>query len=484
MPDAPKKKAGSASLLKKTAAAALVLCTALAALLFYTAARLNIRSARAEHLIRAPEEERRDVFSRALAAWNASAARSAPTESVYALPPAVKAAEPLPPDTLRAESAVIIDASSGAVLFEKNADVVVPPASMTKIAAMYTAFRLMDLQGVSMDQKAALPPESWAVNIPPGSSLMFLAEGQRVTMRELFEGMSVASGNDAAIAVACNLSGSLQEFVREMNRDMVRLDLPQTRFVEPSGLSEYNRTTAREFARFSKAYIEEYPWALETFHSLRSIAYPKIWNLPAAAARNAQADEDGNTARTIRQHATNRLLGTLEGCDGLKTGYIDESGYNFSVTAKRGGTRVIAVLTGGPGNTSAEGSRIRAEDGSAAIEWAFANFRTLRPAPPEPVAVVCWGAKDGYATVIPAEEAAFTVEAAAPQAVLRMELGGDLSAPIRAGEEVGRAVWYAPAGREVGSVTLISAEDETPGNVFKRAADALAQKAAGALGKR
>lgn len=493
--------AKSSSVLKKAAVAGLIILLLLATLFFYTAVRLNTRSGRAESLIRSPAEKKQAVFSQAVEAWEKSLySGGSAVQTLLKQAPAslTRDASPLSLKDIQAESAIIIDAATGTILFEKNADKVIPPASMTKIASMYTAFRLMDEKGISMNQKADLPPESWAVNIPPGSSLMFLAEGQRVTMKELFEGMSVASGNDAAIAVACNVSGSVQDFIEKVNGEMARLGLIQTRFVEPSGLSEYNRTTAREFALFSKIYIEEYPEALREFHSLRSMAYPKIWNLPEYEARTAMADQDGNTNQTIKQQATNRLLGKMEGCDGLKTGYIDESGYNFSVTCKRGGTRFIAVLMDGPGESSAEGSRIRTEDGQKALEWAFSNFRTFRPAAPEPVVITLWGSKDGYATLIPAGEAVFTVTAgdssnrdtssggvdySGAGVFMRIELEEDLRLPVAAGEVAGRAVWYSPSMEEIGSVSLISAENEQRGNVLKRAVDFLSKKCARILGK-
>lgn len=491
----------TASALKKLAAAGLIVLMLLATLFFYTAVRLNTKTGKAEALLRGRIEKRQEVFSAAIEAWKESGrhGQNGTAVSLKQAPEILKsAASPLKAGDIMAEAAIVIDAATGTVLFEKNADEVIPPASMTKVVSMYTAFKLMDERGISMNQKAELPAESWAVNIPPGSSLMFLAEDQRVTMKELFEGMSVASGNDAAIAVACNVSGSVQSFMEEVNEEMARLGLIQTRFVEPSGLSEYNRTTAREFALFSKIYIEEYPEALRDFHSIRSMAYPKIWNLPEYSAKTAAADQDGNTSQTIKQLATNRLLGTMEGCDGLKTGFIEESGYNFSVTCRRGNTRFIAVLMGGPGKTSAEGSRIRSEDGRKILEWAFANFRTFRPVSPEPSVVTLWGSKDGYATVIPAEEAVFTVTAAdsnskavsagaidfsGADSFMSIEMKENLRLPVAAGEVVGRAVWYSPSGAEIGGIDLISAETEEQGNGLKRAADFLSKKCAEILGK-
>ncbi len=477
---------------KILAAAGLLLLLFLALLFFYTAARLN--TGRADgRLHRMTEEEQAVFFAPARAAWEKQRfgdLRRIPLLMEKGGNCADQAANPLDPADIRARSALILDAATGTVIFEKNAGEEIPPASMTKIAAMDTAFTLMEEKGISMDARAELPPESWAVNIPPRSSLMFLAEGQRVSMRELFAGMAVASGNDAAIAVAFNTAGSVEAFVRLMNGRAAALGMTKTRFTEPSGLSAGNRTTAREFAFFSKIYLDTWPWALTEFHSLQRLEYPKIWNLPEAAARNASADEKGNTSGTVVQYATNRLLGSLEGCDGLKTGYIDESGYNFSVTCARGNERFIAVLLGGPGANSYEGSRIRAEDGRLAMEWAFANFRTFRPAPPQIFAATVWGAEKGFTAVIPAEDPVFTVPVSAADsgsprtdAKAEIRLHKTPRAPLYAGEILGEAVWYGRNGEILGAVDLLAAEDALSGPVWKRAADSLAERCARILGK-
>ena len=473
--------------MKIAAALALILLALLASLLFYTAARLNTQSVSALGALSLPEEEREAAFAQARSAWEAARFEGlTPAERIAATATDMtgSAPSPLEPSAIRAGAVVIIDAGTGALLFEKNADAVIPPASLTKVASMYTAFRLMEENGISMETPAFLPPESWAVSLPPRSSLMFLAEGQRVTMKELFAGMAVASGNDAAIAVAANTAGSQAAFVSAMNGEMRRLGFERTRFVEPSGLSELNETTARDYAFFCKVYIDEYPQALKDFHSIRTLEYPKIWNIPLEAERHSVSDERGNTSQTVIQQATNRLLGALEGCDGLKTGYIDESGYNFALTCLRGETRIIAVLLAGPGSTTAEGSRIRAEDGARAMEWAFANFRTIRPPAPQAFAAVVWGSKEGYAAVIPAEKPVFTVPAnLEEEGEPLLLLSESLSAPLEAGSRAGRAVWLSKSGEEMGSIELIVAEGIEQGSWLRRAADFLAKSCARLLGK-
>ena len=180
---------------------------------------------------------------------------------------------------LDATSVILMEYETGRVLYEKNADEIIPPASMTKLVVMYVVFQEIATGRISLDDIVPLPPESWAINAPPMSSLMFLGEGQTVTLRELLLGLAVASGNDAAIAVAHYTCGSVESFVERMNSEMEALGLVHTRFVEPSGYSELNLTTPREFAAFAKTYIERYPESLTLFHSQPSISYPQEHNL-------------------------------------------------------------------------------------------------------------------------------------------------------------------------------------------------------------
>ena len=276
-----------------------------------------------------------------------------------------------------AQSAILIDVSNGSILYEKNADTVIPPASMTKLFAMYVVEEEIAAGRFSYDQEIPLPPESWACNMPPHSSLMFLGKGQRVTMEELLLGLSICSGNDAAYALAYTVSGTMEAFVERMNLVASDLGLKNTHFVESSGYSELNQTTAREMAEFAAIYLRRHPDSLHRFHSVLSFTYPKAKNLAPGDKPAAQDFTQGlpqKITMPITQENTNPLLGKLEGCDGLKTGYIDESGYNLALTAVRGETRFLSVTMGGPGSNAREGQAGRVHDGTELMEWAFKNF--------------------------------------------------------------------------------------------------------------
>lgn len=270
----------------------------------------------------------------------------------------------LPPPAITARSAVVIDAASRALLYEKNPQLSIPPASLTKLVAIFTAFQAIEKGEIHLHDMITPPPQAWHRNIPAGSSLMFLDKDQRVTVEELIRGMSVVSGNDAAIALAIHTAGSVAAFVERMNVTAAALGLQDTSFVEPTGLSEHNRTTARDFARFCAVYLQKYPENLQRFHAVTEFVYPKKHNSFKSAAG-------------IRQMATNTLLSSLAGCDGLKTGFIYESGFNIALTAERNGTRFIAVILGSTGNTFSEGKKNREKDSHALMEWAFRSFQTV-----------------------------------------------------------------------------------------------------------
>ena len=276
-----------------------------------------------------------------------------------------------------AEAAILVDVSNGNIIYQKNADLVIPPASMTKLFAMYVVEEEIAKGRFSYDDVIPLPPESWACNMPPHSSLMFLGEGQVVTLEELLLGLSICSGNDAAYALAYTVCGSMEEFVSRMNQVAASLGLSHTHFVESSGYSELNTTTAREMAAFARVYIEKHPQSLQKFHAVQSFTYPKERNLAPGDSLQAQDFSQGlpsHITMSITQKNTNPLLGKLAGCDGLKTGFIEESGYNLALTAKRNGVRFLSVTMRGQGANTQEGQAGRVKDGTELMEYAFRTF--------------------------------------------------------------------------------------------------------------
>jgi D-alanyl-D-alanine carboxypeptidase (penicillin-binding protein 5/6) len=230
-------------------------------------------------------------------------------------------------------SAILIDMTHGDVLFEQNADSLIPPASITKVLSLYLVFEAMEQGRVHSWDRVLISTR--AANAPP--SRMGVKAGEWVTLQELIKGMAVVSGNDASIAVAEHVGGSVENFVRMMNVKARQLGMTSSAFMTPNGLPAKGQlTTARDISKLSTAYLRRFPESL-ALHSMQSYTY-------------------NNRAR----HNANRLLGKCPGVDGLKTGFVCASGYNLSATARRDGVRMLAVVLGAqsPGIRSAETTKL------------------------------------------------------------------------------------------------------------------------------
>ncbi|MDR0525302.1 MAG: D-alanyl-D-alanine carboxypeptidase [Spirochaetaceae bacterium] len=365
--------------------------------------------------------------------------------------------EPIPGPAITSQAAVLLDAATGTLLFDKNGDQIIPPASLAKLMTMHIALKEVAEGKAELNEVINLPRESWANNQPPRSSLMYLGAGHIVTLRELLLGLAIPSGNDAAVAVGLRFAASIDAFAERMNQEARDLGLRMTQFVEPSGVSEYNLTTAKEFAWFCREYITLHPETLREYHSVRDFEYPKAENLPPRTRLN-----------TAIRHNSNSLLGTFDGADGLKTGYIDESGYNIALTAERNDTRFVAVILGGP-NT-----RTRDDDGRKLLDWGFEHFKTLRPAPaPVPPRRV-WKGKTDTVGAAGDEIMPFTVRIERGNN-LRWEtedLTDPLIAPLAAGAQIGDFVLYDDTG-ELQRFPLRTLFEVEQGGFFKRLFDGI-----------
>lgn len=390
-----------------------------------------------------------------------------------------------------AKSAIAVNIKNGCILYEKNADEVIPPASMTKLFVMYVVFEEIKNGTVSLKDVVPLPPESWACNMPPHSSLMFLGKNQHVTLEELMTGLAVCSGNDAAYAVAHYICGGMDSFIERMNDTVQKLGLSHTHFEEASGYSEKNTTTAREMAAFARHYVDTFPESLALFHSRLSFTYPQEHNLAPEDKGKPRAQDFSqglpqNITMGIYQKNTNPLLGTLDGCNGLKTGYIDESGYNLSLTVTRNSMRILSVTMGGPGNSPQEGNAGRVHDGTEIMEWAFATFKDYEnPLVLRAYSIPLVFADSQRVNLIPSfAPAALSIPVSAAQNAAEAEKEVEISlslpekikAPINAGEEYG-FIEYSIHGHTLQKIPLVAERTEKPANPWLCAADFFAQLA-------
>jgi D-alanyl-D-alanine carboxypeptidase (penicillin-binding protein 5/6) len=347
--------------------------------------------------------------------------------------------------------------ANGDVLYERDADLVIPPASLTKIMTMLLALDAVDSGKIALTDRISITKQD--ATLPYRSSLMYLQEGMSVPFDDLLRGMAVISGNDAALTVARVLAGSASAFAELMNAEANRIGLSETRFVEPSGLSENNLTTAREMATLARTYLRRHPDSIANYHSRTTMNFPRADVMPAGV--------DPPAIKILLQ-STNKLLFSYDGCDGLKTGYIDESGYNLVATAERDGTRFIVVTLGGTGGPAG-----REKAGRALLDWAFSSWRTVRPVAPELPAVRTWGGATETVSLSYADPTVFTVPTVLAAGVsARVEAETEIEAPVTAGTRLGRVI-FTSGGSIVRRIDLVAALDVPRGNMFVRIRDSL-----------
>ncbi|MDA8426988.1 MAG: D-alanyl-D-alanine carboxypeptidase [Treponema sp.] len=391
----------------------------------------------------------------ALSLFPAAADSSSPT-----LPAGISAAAldlPEMPPVLNAKAAVVMDATTGTIVYAKNPDLAIPPASLTKLVTLDVVYNEIAAGRISKDTIVTINKHDCSPYIPYGSSIMYLRPDMHVSIMDLMRGAAVVSGCDAAFALARAISGSYSAFADLMNQAVDKLGLTQLHFVEPSGLSGRNTITAREYAYFCRDYMELHPEAIGELHSLRYIVFPKPEN----------ATPDYTPKGRIVQYNVNSLIFRYPGCDGLKTGFINESGYNLAATAERNGTRFIIVTLGGSGAGAVYGGSVqRSHDGAALLDWAFASYVTLEPktAPISPVRT--WYGDRERLDLQPATPLAVTVPKSDTGALeVRVDLPRSLVAPVEKGARVGEVV-YSVNGTVLHRVDLVAAETVERGNIF------------------
>ncbi|MDA3811308.1 MAG: D-alanyl-D-alanine carboxypeptidase [Spirochaetaceae bacterium] len=368
---------------------------------------------------------------------------------IYSLEP-----EPL----LFAASAILYDYTTGRVLYEKDADKPIAPASMTKLITLYLGWQSIETGQNKRDDIIEITGAGSSFSRPPGSSLMLLEEGQKVSFIDIMKGLAISSGNDAAYALANQISGSESVFVNNMNQLVRSLGYKHMYFEDPDGWSRFNVITAREYAEFSADYIRTFPYALNEVHSQQYFTYPKEENLPPDGARIVTPRKKKNT---------NILLGKVDGVDGLKTGYIDESGFNFTATAKRDGSRFIAVILGIKDIPYFEGIALRAEEAEKLLEYGFRNYKTLYPEIPELKPILIWEGREDTVAVEIERKPEFTLSIdEMPSFRSSIRMAKELIAPVGKGDILGSVI-YKTADREVDVINILASNSVEKANIFK-----------------
>jgi D-alanyl-D-alanine carboxypeptidase (penicillin-binding protein 5/6) len=254
-----------------------------------------------------------------------------------------------------AEHAILVDATTNTVLFEKDADTPFPPASMSKMMTTYLAFEMIRRGEVTLEETTIVLEQTWRDWRLQGST-MFLNAGQEVTIRDLLRGIIVQSGNDACVVLAEALAGSEDIYVGWMNEKATELGMTGSVFTNTTGWpAEGHVVTARDMAILAERIIEDFP-ELYKMYAETSFAF----------------GTDPQTGKPITQGNRNPILYTVDGADGLKTGHTEESGYSLTGSAVRDGRRIIMVASG------LESTRARSRESQRLIEYAFRNYKILK----------------------------------------------------------------------------------------------------------
>jgi D-alanyl-D-alanine carboxypeptidase (penicillin-binding protein 5/6) len=363
--------------------------------------------------------------------------------------------------TVNARAAALIDATTGTMLYAKNPDLALPPASLAKLVTLDIVYQELKAGRLSLDELIEIDKRDTSPTIPYGSSIMYLHPKMKVSVRDLMLGAAVVSGNDAAYSLARRIAGSNDSFAIMMNKTVQDMGLHGLVFVEPSGLSERNLVSARQFAQFCRFYLAQNPESLAELHSVKSIEFPRAEHTAPGFVPEGR----------IVQYNRNPLIFSYPGADGLKTGYIIEVGFNMAATAKRGDTRFIVVTLGGTGSSYAGGGLQRTKDTARLLDWAFENFVTTSlDIGPLPQPRTWFGAKRRV-QLAPAMPNAVTVPINQTDLVkVRVSAPKSLKAPVAKGDRVGRII-YSIGGTDVSSIDLITTEAVARGSFLRRLVD-------------
>jgi len=333
-------------------------------------------------------------------------------------------------------SAILMEASTGTVLFEKNPDEIRSPASITKIMTMLLTFEALEEGRVQLTDE--ITTSAYAKSM--GGSQVFLEEGEIQTLDTLLKCIAVASGNDASVAVAEYIAGSEKEFVNMMNEKAKTLGMENTHFLDCCGLSSDpdHHTTARDVAIMSRELITKYPKVYD---------YTQIWMEDIT-----HVTRKGSSTFTLS--STNKLLKQYEWATGLKTGSTDAAKYCFSATANKDGMDLIAVIMGAPD------FRVRFSEAKSLLEYGFSRARIYTDVPEErtePVTVR--GGKEITVAVAPQGEFSYLDTTGMDfKGIEKLyEPVEELAAPVVKGQEAG-VLRYMVQGTEIGRLPLVAIE--------------------------
>ena len=342
---------------------------------------------------------------------------------------------------IKAPYAILMDFDSGKVLYEKSANIPVPPSSMSKLLTIYYVFDKLKDGTYTLDTQFTVGPEAWkkakSMNANSGST-MFLEYGEKVRIEDLIRGVIVNSGNDATIVLAENISGSESKFVDKLNELAYRLGLKKTTLVNASGWYDKDHLmSVEDLAILSRRLIQDFPEYYHYFGEKEFLYKEKL---------------------TGNKDNRNKLLWIMPSSDGLKTGHTTKGGYGLVSSAKKNERRLISVVNGIKGGNP---SYTRFTDSKSLLEWGFREFSNyIYFKPNEKVLEIpVWFGKQSKVKVGVMDKVLVTNKIGEESNVeLRATFDSPIPAPVKKGQEVGKLTLYVD-GYKVRDFTLVTLED-------------------------
>lgn len=336
-----------------------------------------------------------------------------------------------------AKQAFMIDAETGMVLFEKNAQERMPTSSMSKAMSIYMVFEALKDGRLSLDTELLVSEKAWR----KGGSKMFVEVNKRVAVEDLIQGVIVQSGNDATIVLAEGLAGSEEAFAEALNRKAKELGMDNSHFINASGWPDPEHySTAEDLAKLGMHLVKDFS---DYYHYFSETEY---------------------TYSDITQKNRNPLLYRDMGADGIKTGHTEAGGYGLMASAERNGRRVVLVVNG------LESEKARAQESARLLEWGLRGFENVNLFEKDKAieyADVVMG-KEKQVPLVLDQPVFVTVPALAKDAVkFNVSFNGTLTAPVNAGAEVGKLHINIP---DIGDITrpLFAANDVEQQGFFAR----------------
>ena len=346
---------------------------------------------------------------------------------------------------VKAKTAILQDYLSGEILYEKEPDLMIFPASMTKIMTSIVAFELIKKGDLSLDDKFFVSENAWRLS-QAGYSSMFIMVGDEISVEDLLKGIIVASGNDACIALAEGIAGTEEEFAIMMTSKAQEIGMLNTNFSNSSGINAAdNYSTVRDILIMSRYLIENYPEYYEYF-------------------KEKEFTWDRTGGDPIKQGNRNPLLYKKMGVDGIKTGYLAYEKYSLASSMIRNGRRIIAVGSG------FETKNIRSKESAKLLTYAITNFDTIQISKKQEniTELEVWHGKKKTVGAYTNEDIYKTIPKARKKYIkVIVDYEGPVLAPITKDQEIGKLkIFYKD--EMLDEYTLLASEDVKKLNVFSR----------------